>query len=426
MTYQEAEAFLYRSLPMYHRIGAPAYNASLDKILAFSQYLGNPHKQFSSIHIAGTNGKGSTSHTLAAILQCAEYKTGLYTSPHLVNFTERIRINGSEIEQDYIAAFITQHQSFLEKHKLSFFELTVGMAFQYFAEKKVDIAVIEVGMGGRLDATNIVEPLISLITNIGYDHMEFLGDTLPKIAYEKAGIIKKKTPVVISQTQQQEITNVFLQRAQECQSPIVFADTFIRCSQNNKKLVDIYKNNCLWLKNVKMDLLGKHQLANLQGVLAVVHELINLGYIINDKAIQKGIENVTTLTNLRGRWQKIGEHPLTFCDVGHNKDGIEVILNTLSDYSFKQLRVVFGMVKDKDHDSILAMLPQDACYYFCQPSVERRLDAADLFQKAQRYGLNGKVIPHPKDALNLARQEAHTEDLIWVGGSTFVVADVLK
>jgi len=425
MTYDEAIRFLYSRLPMYQRVGASAYKASLDNIQKLCSYLGNPENKFPSVHIAGTNGKGSTSHTIAAILQSAGYQTGLYTSPHLKNFTERIRINGLEISQEYVTAFIDKHQTFIEQLAPSFFELTVGMAFSYFAACNVDIAVIEVGLGGRLDATNVITPLVSLITNIGYDHTDLLGDTLPQIASEKAGIIKTGVPAWVSQTQIPDVNNVFIEKAKACQTVLQFADKRIVCISQKDNTVSIYLDGSLWLDKVSMNLLGKHQLANLQGALSAIYQLKKIGYDIPDEVIKKGVENVTSLTGLLGRWQQIGEKPLVFCDVGHNKEGIEVVLEQIATYSYANLHIVLGMVKEKKHEEILALLPKNAIYYFCEPSVERKLTAAALQEKATAFQLYGTLIPDARQALQTAKQNASSNDLIWVGGSTFTVADVL-
>ncbi|MFN3996570.1 bifunctional folylpolyglutamate synthase/dihydrofolate synthase [Algoriphagus sp.] len=429
MNYQETLDYLFNSLPMFQRVGASAYKSDLDNTLKLCSHLDNPELKFKSIHIAGTNGKGSTSHTLAAIFQSAGYKTGLYTSPHLKSFTERIRIDGEEITEDSVVRFVVENKDFLDELKPSFFEMTVGMAFWYFAQQKVDIAIIEVGMGGRLDSTNVIIPELSLITNIGYDHMQYLGETLPEIAAEKAGIIKPEIPVVISQTQV-ETTSVFQQIATEMNAPIVFAEENFEITQlgekrNGEKLVAEFlvksKQKAL---NLDFGLLGNYQRFNLPGILEAINQMRNQGWIISEEALMKGLSEVATLTGLKGRWQILGENPIIIADTGHNEPGIREILAQLETYNFEKLWMVIGMVQDKDISKILAMLPKEANYIFCQADIPRALAANLLAEKAAEFGLKGETIPKVNEALTFARKNAGTDDLIFVGGSTFVVAEI--
>ncbi|KEO74005.1 bifunctional folylpolyglutamate synthase/dihydrofolate synthase [Anditalea andensis] len=422
MTYQETLDYLFNALPMFQRIGASAYKTDLNNTLALCEELGNPHLKFKSIHIAGTNGKGSTSHSLAAILQSAGYKVGLYTSPHLKSFRERIKINGQDITEQAVIHFVQSNKSYIDSLQPSFFEMTVGMAFSYFAEEAVDIAVVEVGMGGRLDSTNILKPLLSIITNIGMDHMQFLGDTLPKIAAEKAGIIKSNTPVIISQ-RQAETTEVFTQLAQQRNAEITFAER----SYTIKHQGNIKSGLCEYLVNGKiilMDLAGKYQEKNLAGILTAVDKLRSLGIHIPLKALHYGLANVTSLTGLKGRWQKLNDQPLAYCDTGHNIDGIAYIISQIQTYSFNQLYCVIGMVQDKDVDAILNLFPKDAAYIFCQPSIPRAMPAHELASKALDMGIRGEIISDVNKAYQSALDKAGKNDFIFIGGSTFVVADL--
>lgn len=410
---------------MFQRIGAAAFKKDLSNTLALCAHLGNPERKFKTIHVAGTNGKGSTSHSLAAILQSAGYKTGLYTSPHLKSFGERTRINGVEMEEEAVIRFVEENKSFLEELKPSFFEMTVGMAFWYFAEKQVDIAVIEVGMGGRLDSTNVILPEISIITNIGWDHMQFLGDTLPKIASEKAGIIKPNTPVIISQTQE-ETTPVFHEIANSLHAPIIFADQHFRVTKKSEQSGKAgYSVECHEKSfKITLGLLGNYQRFNLPGILEAVVQLRKKGWEISEQALAEGLENVTQLTGLKGRWQILGENPLVIADTGHNEPGIREILDQLKTYSFSKLWMVLGMVQDKDISKILALLPKDATYVFCNADLPRALPASQLAEKASQFDLKGFIIPNVNDALNFARKNASSNDLIFIGGSTFVVAEI--
>ena len=425
MTYQESLDFLINSLPMFQRVGASAFRADLNNTIAICSYLGNPEQKFKSVHVAGTNGKGSTSHCLAAVLQSAGYKTGLYTSPHLKSFTERIRIDGQEIPQHSVIQFVADHKEFLDELKPSFFEMTVGMAFWYFAQQGVDIAVVEVGMGGRLDSTNVIKPEISVITNIGYDHMQFLGESLEEIAGEKAGIIKEGIPVVISQTQA-ETQATFLQRAKEMNAPIFFADQKIRvekiASADSRAIFSVKKEG--EKKDINLGLLGDYQRYNLPGILEAVDQLRTLGWVISEESVYQGLAEVTALTGLKGRWQVLEKNPTVIADTGHNEPGIREILCQLKNHSFAQLWMVIGMVQDKDISKILAILPKEAKYIFCQADLPRALAAEQLAEQAASFGLDGEIIPNVNEALNFARKNAGADDLIFVGGSTFVVAEI--
>lgn len=428
MTYNQTLDYLFSRLPMFQRIGAAAYKANLDNTYKIAELLGNPHKKLKCIHVAGTNGKGSSSHMIAAILQQAGYKTGLYTSPHLVDFRERIKINGQMIPKNYVVDFVEKYKHDFEKIEPSFFEWTVGLAFDYFANEEVDVAVIEVGLGGRLDSTNIITPLVSLITNIGYDHMNLLGDTLPKIASEKAGIIKTKVPVVVSQ-QQSEIYPVFNSKAHEVKAPITYADKRFKIIGHKHHLgflqCEVFDKRELHSEIYSLDLNGSYQLKNVLGVLNTIDVLIEKGFVIEQKDIKKALSNTCKLTKFEGRWQTVSEKPLIIADTGHNEDGIEQVLENLKRYSYKQLHMVFGAVNDKEVDKILKMLPKNAVYYFVKASVPRALDSNELAKKAAAYKLNGKAYDDVETGLKAAKKACKSGDLIFVGGSTFVVADLL-
>lgn len=403
MTYSETLDWMFTQLPMYQKQGKTAFNGKLDKILQFSEHLNFPEKKFKSIHVAGTNGKGSSSHMLAAILQEAGYNVGLYTSPHLKDFRERIRINGKPISKNFVINFIKKNQSFFEEYKLSFFEMTVGMAFDYFANDKVDIAIIEVGLGGRLDSTNIVIPEVSLITNIGLDHTDMLGDTLTKIAGEKAGIIKKGVPVIVSE-HQEEIAEVFENRASAMNAELVFA------SQN------------LFRKHTT-DLLGAYQAKNIKGVVAVIKSL--RGFKIQDKHIEAGLQNVVKHTGFLGRWQVLGNKPKIICDTAHNKEGFLLVLNQIQQEEYDTLHIVLGFVKEKNLDLVLPLFPKEACYYFCKPQIQRGLDEVILKNEAANFGLKGKTYSSVNTALMAAKKNAKRTDFVFIGGSNFVVAEVV-
>ncbi len=403
MTYTQTLDWLFNQLPAYQKIGQSAYKIDLSNIIKLTEYLGNPHLKFKSIHVAGTNGKGSSSHMLASILQEAECAVGLYTSPHLKDFRERIKLNGKEVSKQYVIQFIKKHRTFFEENQLSFFEMTVGMAFDYFAKKKVDIAIIEVGLGGRLDSTNIITPEVSLITNISIDHTAFLGNTLTAIALEKSGIIKQNTPVVISETHP-ETKPIFLTKAKQENAKITFADTTIK----NK---------------YKTDLLGNYQQKNSIGVVATIQQL--QGFQVSEKAIIKGLKNVVKNTGLLGRWQILQQNPTIVCDTAHNTEGLTLVIQQLKAQQYEQLHIILGVVSDKDLTTILPLFPEKAIYYFCQPNIFRALPVQKLKEEANAYGLNGTSFKSVNEALKAAKQQAKTSDFIYVGGSTFVVAEII-
>lgn len=426
MNFKETLDFLYAQLPVFHRVGASAYKKDLTRTLALLDYLGNPHQAFKTIHIAGTNGKGSSSHILASILQESGYKTGLYTSPHIKDFGERIKINGQFIRETFVVQFVEQIKNLLPEIEPSFFELTVAMSFQYFAENKVDIAVIETGLGGRLDSTNVITPIVSLITNISYDHVDLLGDTLPKIAFEKAGIIKPKIPAVISE-RQAEVEQVFVQKAFETNSALTFASDHYKVKkigyQNGKMLCHVQlANNSNF--EITSGLIGNYQLKNLGGILQTVDVLNSNGTTILETAIKKGIENVLENTGLKGRWQAIGQNPLTICDIAHNETGIQTLLETVQSFQPARLHVVFGVVKDKDLNKVLSILPKEASYYFSNAHSPRALPVQELKEKAQQFGLIGNAFDDVNEAIASARSVANAEDLVLVCGSNFLVAEV--
>lgn len=428
MTYEKTLDYLFSRLPMFQRIGQAAYKADLNNTIAICSALGNPEKKLKCIHVAGTNGKGSSSHMLAAILQQAGYKVGLYTSPHLVDFRERIKINGKMIPKTDVVKFVEDFKDKFEAIEPSFFEWTVGLAFYYFKQEEVDVAIIEVGLGGRLDSTNVITPVACLITNIGFDHMNLLGETLPLIAAEKAGIIKTKIPVTISQTQL-EVISVFNNKAQEVKAPIEFADKnfkIVNHTYNNNKLqVEVFHRKSNTKQHYELDLQGSYQLKNLLGVLNTVDIIKQKGFIIEDEDVSNALKQVQKLTGLQGRWNILNEKPLVIADTGHNEDGIKEVLENLKRYEYKNLHFVLGMVNDKDITKILKLLPKDAIYYFCKASIPRALDENELAEKAKKAGLNGKVYKTVTEALEKAKKQAKASDLVFVGGSTFTVADAL-
>lgn len=402
MNYQKTLDWMFAQLPMYQKEGKTAFRKDLINILAFSKELNFPEKKFKSIHVGGTNGKGSTSYMLASILQEAGYKVGLYTSPHLKNFTERIKINGNEIPKRKVSTFINRYKTFLEKQKLSFFEMTVGLAFNYFADEKVDIAIIEVGLGGRLDSTNIIAPEISVITNIGLDHTQFLGETLPEIAFEKAGIIKKNIPVIIGE-KQLEVKGVFLEKAKENNSNIFFASDD--------------KNE------YKTDLLGDYQKSNSKTAVVTIQEL--KGFKVSKENIKKGLLNIVKNTNLKGRWQILQENPKVICDTAHNKEGLSIVLNQLKNEQYNKLHIVLGVVSDKKLEDFFPLFPQEATYYFCRPNIPRGLSEKELQKKANDFNLIGGKFSSVKIAYKEALANANQEDTVYIGGSTFVVAEII-
>ena len=428
MNYQETLEWMFKQLPMYQRIGAAAYKADLSNTIALLDMLDNPQHKFKSIHVAGTNGKGSTSHILASIFQEAGYKTGLYTSPHLRDFRERIRINGEMIPEENVTSFIEKHREAFEKLQLSFFEMTVGMAFQYFADEQVDIAIVEVGMGGRLDSTNLITPELSIITNIGLDHVQFLGDTLEKIAGEKAGIIKEGIPVVIGETQP-ETQKVFEDKANELQCPIYFADQIFDCDEihldaHQTKEYDVWKNSELYLEACEIPLMGNYQKKNLASVMCAA-DLLRDKFQLSDDDLRDGIANVIRNTHLMGRWQIINHEPLTIADTGHNVDGIREVVSQLAEMTYNKLHFVIGTVNDKDIDHILHLLPHNCEYYFCKADIPRGLDANILAQKAFELGLRGNVYSSVRDAYLSALNVANFDDVVFIGGSNFTVAEVI-
>jgi len=427
MTYNEALDYIYSHLPIFQRVGKAAYKADLGNTLKLDEYFGHPHRTFKTIHIAGTNGKGSTSHMLAAVLQKAGYRVGLYTSPHLRDFRERIRVNGEMIPEDEVAKFISQHKDFFDQIMPSFFEMTVALAFDYFSRMNLDVAVIEVGLGGRLDSTNIINPILSVITNIGFDHTDLLGDTLPKIASEKAGIIKPDTPVVVSKYQP-EVENVFIAKAKEMNAPIYFADQEI---QVYEQYIDTTGLQVLKLADkvrdikIEIDLLGNYQRYNISGVLKSIEILSGKGFLLSNEALMEGLRNVQTLTGLMGRWQKLSENPLIYCDTGHNVDGIKYVVEQLRHIPHNNLHMVIGVVADKNIDGMLALLPKNATYYFTQVAIPRALNHEELKKRAAEHQLYGHSYSTVALALAAAKEASNPNDLIFVGGSTFVVAEVV-
>jgi len=401
MTYKEILDWMFVQLPMYQSEGKTAFKKDLTNILVLSKELNFPNHKFKSIHVGGTNGKGSTSHMLASILQEAGYKVGLYTSPHLKSFTERIRINGIEISEHKVTSFIQKNKTFLENQKMSFFEMTVGLAFDYFAAEKVDIAIIEVGLGGRLDSTNIT-PEVSVITNIGLDHTQFLGETLPAIAFEKAGIIKKNVPVIIGE-EQLEVKSVFIEKAALESAPIYFASNTT--------------------ENYTCDLLGDYQKQNVKTAVAAIKQL--KGYQVSEDNIKNGLLHVVKNTNLKGRWQILQEQPQVICDTAHNKEGLEIVLKQLNRQQFKKLHIVLGVVADKKLAAVLSLFPPAANYYFCKPDIVRGLSEAVLQENAKEFKLIGEKYSSVKLALKSALLNANQQDIIYVGGSTFVVAEII-
>ena len=406
MTYAETVDWMFKQLPMYQTQGASAYKKDLTNTLILSDYLGHPEKKIKCIHVAGTNGKGSTSHMLASILMEAGYKTGLYTSPHLKDFRERIKIDGKEISEDFVVDFISTHKAFFEKHDLSFFEMSVGLAFDYFVAEGIDIAVIETGLGGRLDSTNIITPLVSVITNIGMDHTQFLGNTLELIAAEKAGIIKPNIPVVVGEYRS-ETKPVFDEKAKACNAKLYYASDLVN-------------------EDYPSDLLGDYQRQNKKTVVQAIRVLQKQNeFIISQDNIKTGLLRVVPNTGLLGRWQQLQSEPKVICDTAHNRHGLEVVLKQLLKQDFATLHIVLGVVNDKDLDDVLPLFPKNAIYYFCKPNLPRGLEAEILKDAALHYGLNGEVYPSVIAAYESALSKAGKNDFIYVGGSTFVVAEIL-
>lgn len=427
MNYSQTVEYLYSRLPMFTRVGAAAFKKDLHNTIAFCSALDNPQNQYKTIHIGGTNGKGSTSHMLAAILQTAGYKTGLYTSPHLKDFRERIRIDGKMVSKNFVTSFVQQQQSLIEEIEPSFFEVTVAMAFSYFAQEKVDVAIIEVGLGGRLDSTNIIHPDLSVITNISLDHTNMLGNTFAEIAFEKAGIIKQNTPVIIGE-RHPETDFVFEQKAKEQNAHLTFAEDELSVANASVKsgLLQLnIKGKDNTLTQLSLDLTGNYQRKNAVTVLQSVRALRKIGYQIEDEAVYEALKSVKKLTGLQGRWQILAKNPLTICDTGHNKAGIAEVVQNIQQTPREQLHMVIGMVKDKDITAVLSLLPQNASYYFCQPELERALPAQELAVQGANFNLKGQVFNSVATALAAARLKAQPKDLIFVGGSTFVVAEII-
>ena len=408
MDYQHTLEYLYNSVPMFQQVGSSAYKEGLENTLALDEHFGHPHRNFRTIHVAGTNGKGSCSHTLAAILQEAGYRTGLYTSPHLVDFRERIRVNGQPVPEEYVIRFVEEERSFFEPLSPSFFELTTAIAFRYFADQKVDVAIIEVGLGGRLDCTNIIRPDLCIITNISFDHTQFLGSTLAQIASEKAGIIKQDIPVVIGETTP-ETRPVFAEKAQAVQAPICFAEDHVPEEYSD----------------MDYELKGLYQEKNRRTLLTALPLLQKAGYHLSEQAIRNGFAHVCELTGLMGRWQKLQDAPTLICDTGHNVGGITYIAEQLKQQTYRKLHIVMGMVNDKDIRGVLALLPRDADYYFTKASVKRALPEAELARLANAAGLQGECYPDVPTAVRAAQEKSLPEDFIFVGGSSFIVADLL-
>lgn len=415
---------LFNRLPMYQRIGKAAYKANLNNSLILDKYFDSPHKHYRTIHIAGTNGKGSVSSMITSILMEAGYKTGLYTSPHLLDFRERIRVNGNKIEREYIVDFIEQNKSIINEINPSFFELTVALAFKYFKEQAVDIAVIEVGMGGRLDSTNIINPILSVITNISLDHTKFLGNTLEQIANEKAGIIKDNVPVIIGR-KQPEIQDVFIKKAIDKNSAIYFAqDCYF--AEKVKNSISVFKENKMIYNCIDFDLKGDYQLENIVTAICAIDKIKEKDYAINKDSIIKGLKNIIKNTGIQGRWQILRKNPIVICDTGHNEDGIKQIVKQLKDYKYDKLHIVIGVVNDKDYNKLLKLLPVDAKYYFTKANIPRALDPQILKTEAEKVGLHGDIYESVKTAYHFALINAKKNDLIFIGGSTFVVADIIS
>ncbi len=416
---------------MFQRIGEAAYKNSLENTLKLDEIFGHPHRNYKTVHVAGTNGKGSVSHMLAAVFQSAGYKTGLYTSPHLKDFRERIKVNGQMISEQEVIEWVENYpvKNNLWNIEPSFFELTAALAFDYFAKQEVDIAIIEVGLGGRLDSTNIITPEVSVITNIGLDHTNLLGDTLEKIAAEKAGIIKPNVPAVIGLTQN-ETEKVFTDTAQRIQTSLFFADqeyvaTYSMLGLDGKQILNIERNGEMVFPEIKLDLLGMYQVRNVPVVLKSLKILIEKGWKISKENIYEGLANAAKLTGLMGRWQIIGNNPLTVCDTGHNEDGIKMVVNQIKNTPHKTLHFVFGVVADKNQNAVLSILPKDAVYYFTRADIPRAMNEQELAQKAAGFRLKGESYSTVAEAFNAAKENAGKNDLIFVGGSTFVVAEIL-
>jgi len=429
MNYKETINWLFSQLPMYQRIGKAAYKSDLQTTIDLLKQIKNPQNSFKAIHIAGTNGKGSVSHLVASILQEAGYRVGLYTSPHLKDFRERIRLDGKLIPEENVISFVADNSKMLEELKPSFFEMTVAMAYDYFATENVDFAILETGMGGRLDSTNICNPVIIAITNIGFDHTQFLGDTLEKIAIEKAGIFKQEIPIVIGK-KQSEIKDIFLARANLLKAPITFVEDnvelkFLETTDRNNRYFDIWFENEMLVEKATSPLLANYQEENIATSIQIIMDLMLEGVHVSKEEIKDGLANIIKNTSLKGRWQIIDKNPLTICDTGHNTEGIKAVMQQIKQTPHKNLHFVFGMVNDKNPDSILFLLPKDASYYFCKADIPRAMDEDVLKEYAFKAGLNGKTYSSVREAYNIAQNNAGLDDLIFIGGSTFVVAEVI-
>ena len=424
MNYKETLDWLFSQLPMYQREGKAAYKANLNNTLALDEHFEHPHGHFKTIHVAGTNGKGSVSHMLAAVLQAAGYRVGLYTSPHLKDFRERIKINGEMVSEQYVVDFVAEHRDFFATLHPSFFEMTVAMAFKYFADQQVDISVIEVGLGGRLDSTNIITPLVSVITNISYDHMALLGDTLDKIADEKAGIIKAGVPAVAGM-RDRDYDFVFEQHAAAAGTSLSFASDHWQMTPESDGTYDARRDSGEHFSHLACELKGLYQRKNIPTVLEALHVLRQGGLTVTDEQIRSGIGRVVSSTGLYGRWQQLAQHPYTICDTGHNIDGLTEITGQLKKCTYRRLHFVIGMVSDKDVEHVLAILPKDATYYFTKASIPRAMPEEELAEKARKAGLQGNCYPTVAAAYKAAREAAAEDDMIYIGGSTFIVAEVI-
>lgn len=425
MNYQETIEYLYNSAPVFEHIGASAYKEGLENTLTLDEHFNHPHTHFLSIHIAGTNGKGSCSHSLAAILQAEGYKVGLYTSPHLVDFRERIKVNGKMIPEQYVIDFVRNERSFFEPLHPSFFELTTALAFKYFAEQKVDIAIIEVGLGGRLDCTNIITPILSIITNISFDHTQFLGNSLAEIAGEKAGIIKQGVPTIIGEAVP-ETRVVFQSKAQKMDSVITFAEDIPALLSSHILPNGGIKYQTRFFGDIEGELGGTYQEKNTNTVLTAAMYLYNKGIIKDVTSISLGLSKVCETTGLMGRWQKLKKHPLVICDTGHNAGGWKYLSQQIKQQPCKHRRIIFGMVDDKDLHTVIRMLPKEATFYWTQPSTKRAFPVKKIAEEAKEYGLDGNCYETVKDAYMTALKDAGEEDFIFVGGSSYIVADLLS
>lgn len=423
MNYNETLDYLYSQMPEFQRIGQAAYKPGLDNTYKLDAIFDKPHTKYKTIHIGGTNGKGSTSHLITSILMESGYKVGLYTSPHLIDFRERIRINGEMVSKEYVVDFVEKYQLQFEPVMPSFFELTMELAFKYFEEQEVDVAVIEVGLGGRLDSTNIINPDMCVITNIGLDHIQILGDSLEAIAYEKAGIIKPNTPIVIGEASG-SLRDIFTNKANKEDAPIIFAEDEIADFVSTRDKDGLHFNGA-GFNNITSQLNGLAQEKNARTVIAAIRELRNIGYNISDEAVYKGFANVVEQTGLMGRWQQLSNKPRIICDTGHNAHGIKYIVEQLNNEQYNNLHIVFGMVNDKDVSAVLNLMPKNAKYYFTRASIERAFSAKEIAEKASAYGLHGEIYEDISRAIESAKENADENDLIFIGGSSFIVADAL-